>query len=78
MLETSELLKNLKLRFVLVGSTPEGTRVGIGNEVDLTLHFKAWEDFPPFKICDEAFYLYKSEMCPKWMDKYFNSKEQFE
>ena len=78
LVETNDLMKNLHPRLVLVGSTQEGARIGIGNEADLTVHFLGWEKCSPFKICDDAFHLYKSEMCPMWMDIYFNSKYQFE
>ena len=78
LLESGELMKNLQPRLVLVGSTQEGTRVGLGNEIDLTMNFKAWEKCPPFKICNDAFHLYKSDTCPKWMDIYFSSEYQFE
>ena len=39
----------------------EGTRIGLGNELDLTLNFAAWEgDTVPFVVRDDdAFHLYK-------------------
>ena len=73
----SDLMKNLQPRFVLVGSTQEGSRLGVGNEADLTLHFLAWRQCPPFKIIKDAFHLYKADTCPKWMDTFFNDDNQF-
>ena len=61
----SELMQNLQPRLVLVGSTQEGSRLGIGNEIDLTMHFKGWKK--PFKIKDDAFHLRKADKCPMWM-----------
>ena len=45
----------------MVGSVAEGTRIGLGNELDLTLTFAAWtEDAIPFAVRDDdAFHLYK-------------------
>lgn len=77
LLSSSSLLQRLKLKFVIVGSTIEGSRIGIGNEVDLTMIFEAWEKNPPFKISGDAFHLYKGDSCPKWMDIYFNEERQF-
>ena len=39
----------------------EGTRIGLGNELDLTLTFAAWDgDAVPFVVRDDdAFHLYK-------------------
>ena len=45
----------------MVGSVAEGTRIGLGNELDLTLTFAAWKgDAIPFAVRDDdAFHLYK-------------------
>ena len=75
--ESNDLMKSLKPRFTLVGSTQEGSRIGIGNEIDVTMHFQAWEENPPFEISGDAFHLHKSDACPRWMDVYFDSKGQF-
>ena len=79
LLEESQLMKNLKPKFVLVGSSQEGTRIGIGNEIDMTMHFTAWEaeDSLPFEIRDDAFHLHKSQECPEWMVPYFDADCQF-
>lgn len=74
---SSNLMGKLKPRFVLVGSTQEGSRIGIGNEVDLTIHFLAWKQCPPFKIIQDAFHLYKTDTCPQWMDTYFDDSNKF-
>ena len=75
LLENSTLMKHLQPKLVLVGSTQEGSRIGIGNEIDLTVHFEGWEK--PFKISGDAFHLHKSESCPEWMNPYFDSDNQF-
>ena len=43
----SEIMELLKPRFSMVGSVPEGTRIGIGNELDITIEFEGWNDNPP-------------------------------
>ena len=68
-------MQNLQPEFVLVGSIQEGSRLGIGNEIDLTIHFKGWKQ--PFVIHDDAFHLKKAKTCPEWMDSYFDHKDQF-
>ena len=47
--------------FNVVGSVAEGTRIGLGNEVDLTLTFAKWKTgAAPFAVHDDdAFHLYK-------------------
>ena len=42
----SDLMKKLQPKFVLVGSAQEGTRIGIGNEIDMTMHFTHREPRP--------------------------------
>ncbi len=37
------LISGLRPHFSLVGSAAEGTAVGIGNEIDLTMNFAAFE-----------------------------------
>ena len=39
---TSELVAKLKPKFMLVGSVSEGTRLGLANELDLTVNFQGW------------------------------------
>ena len=70
LVKSSDLMKSLNPRFSLVGSTQESSRIGVGNEVDVTMKFMAWEANSPFQITNDAFHLQKSDMCPKWMDKY--------
>lgn len=77
LLSASEMMKNLQPRFVLVGSVPEGSRIGLGNEIDLTIQFMEWESSPPFKIRGDAFHLHKSDCCPNWMDIYFDFEGHF-
>ena len=43
----SEMMKLLKPKFTMVGSVPEGTRIGIGNELDITIEFEGWNENPP-------------------------------
>ena len=43
----NSLMQYLDPKFVLVGSTQEGSRIGVGNEMDLSMHFMGWGT--PFK-----------------------------
>jgi hypothetical protein len=43
------LLKHLKPVFKLIGSAIEGTRVGYGNELDLTVEFEGFA-MTPFQV----------------------------
>ena len=54
-------LSRLKPRLIVVGSVAEGTRIGLGNELDLTLTFRSWRgEAIPFAVRDDdAFHLYK-------------------
>ena len=71
----NRLMQNLDPKFVLVGSTQEGSRIGIGNEMDLSMHFVGWGT--PFMVCNDAFHLHKSEGCPDWMSNYFDTQGRF-
>ena len=37
--KSSDLMSNLKPKFSIVGSVAEGTRLGLANELDLTMSF---------------------------------------
>ena len=39
------------------------------------MHFMGWGT--PFKVCEDAFHLHKSEECPDWMSKYFDDEGNF-
>ena len=55
----SDLMRRLKPSFTLVGSVPEHTRIGIANELDITIDFRGWIGNVPFKTADDAYYLYR-------------------
>ena len=38
----NQIMAFLKPKFTLVGSAAEGTRIGLGNEIDLTMRFQGW------------------------------------
>ena len=77
LVKSNDLMKSLNPRFSLVGSTKESSRIGVGNEIDVTMKFMAWEANSPFQITNDAFHLQKSDMCPKWMDNFFDNNGQF-
>ena len=59
----SELMRKLDPSFTLVGSVPEHTRIGIANELDITIDFRGWIGDVPFKTADDAYYLYRYMIC---------------
>ena len=69
----------MRPRFVLVGSVAEGTRIGLGNELDLTVTFDGWDDDrPPFKVDPkDPFHLRATDYTPDWMWSFFDSEGRF-
>ena len=88
--EVSRLMKYLKPRFTVVGSVAEGTRIGIGNEVDVCITFLKWMKEPPFKVEGDPFSLKRNmshnhedgnDVVSKWLGwirkRYFHEEEIF-
>jgi hypothetical protein len=75
----NSLLQNLHPALTLIGSVAEATRVGIGNELDLTVEFKGFKQSPPFQVVDgDHFHLTAvTENVPDWMRKYFDKSDKF-
>ena len=62
--------------FELVGSMAEGTRIGLANELDLVLKFRAFMGQAPFKVDKEdPFSLKKAEPSFAMLDDFFKRKE---
>ena len=57
----SDIMELLKPTFNLVGSIPEGTRIGIANELDITINFEGWRDNPPLVANIDGVHLYREE-----------------
>ena len=74
-----EALKEFGPELVLSGSMEEGTRLGLANELDLGLIFKALkrEDSIPFKVVNDPFSLKKSITTPAFLEKYFDEHGEF-
>ena len=68
-------LKEFAPQLELVGSMTEGTRIGLANEVDLGIHFTAWQSRIPFQVEGDPFSLKKAKTCPSFMDEYFQGRE---
>ena len=64
------MMQALKPKFMLTGSAAEGTRIGLGNELDMTLRFDGMDALFKFDEVD-PFYLKKGHGIPRWMDWYF-------
>ena len=69
---TSELMAKLRPKFSLVGSVSEGTRLGLANELDLTVNFHGWPE-GCFCVEDGPFALTKTEATPEWMADHLDS-----
>ena len=75
---STPLMERLKPQFTLVGSVAEGTRIGLGTELDITLKFLAWETVPVLKVGSSAFHLIRNEAgTQEWMEKYFTEQGHF-
>jgi hypothetical protein len=71
------LMKQLKPTFTLIGSVAEGTRIGLGNELDLTVEFEGMDE-ESFQIVEsDPYHLTAAENVPAWMKKYVNDNEKF-
>ncbi len=55
------VMRTLAPRFTLTGSIEERTRIGLANEVDVSLEFDGWrKDRPPFEVrTGDPFHLYR-------------------
>ena len=71
LVNTTETMQLLKPKFTLVGSIPEGTRIGIGNELDITIDFEGWKDNPPLMTSGDSVYLYREV---SWSNCHFLTK----
>ena len=49
-LSEGEYLKDLEPEFQVYGSMEEGTRLGLANELDIGMSFKALTRQPPFRV----------------------------
>ena len=70
--KSSGTMKSLKPKFEIVGSIAEGTRLGLANELDLTMSFDGWSE-GTFCVQNDPYFLRKTEETPCWMDTYFDS-----
>ena len=70
-------LKNLRPILELVGSMAERTRIGIANELDLTLKFLTWRENIPFMVRGDPFSLKKAPTSQDIMDDFF-CEEKFQ
>ena len=62
--------------FELVGSLAEGTRIGLANEQDLAVKFKALRRNIPFKVdVDDPFALKKASTSPGFMERFFRGTD---
>ena len=78
---SSPLMRCLKPKLTLVGSVAEGTRIGLGSELDLTMRFAGLDsqDLPPFRFKEEdPFHLYKGVKVPDELEGYFGAQDQFQ
>ena len=74
----SRLLQALKPKITLVGSVAEGTRMIIGNEMDLLIEFPELKE--GFEVrYEDPFHLYSTSNTPAYFKQnFFNHKEEFQ
>ena len=58
----SAMMWQLKPKFILVGSVSEGTRIGLGNELDITIEFEGWNNSPPLVAGIDAVHLHREDL----------------
>ena len=69
------MMQFLRPSFTLVGSVAEGTRIGLGSELDLTVRFLGLEDVPfKFRV-DDPFHLYEGGESPECLSWYFEDSK---
>ena len=75
--QVNKILAFLKPKFTLVGSVAEGTRIGLGSEIDLTMRFEGWmqQEEAPFKTNLYSDHLYKNAPWPEWAEWYFEENK---
>ena len=72
---SSPMMQFLRPSFTLVGSVAEGTRIGLGSELDLTVRFLGLEDVPfKFRV-DDPFHLYEGGESPECLSWYFEDSK---
>ena len=75
--KSSDFMRNLQPKFSIVGSVAEGTRLGLANELDLSMSFDGWPD-GTFCVKDDPYFLRKTEKTPSWMVSYFDLSGYFQ
>ena len=78
---SSPLMRSLKPKFTLVGSVAEGTRIGLGSELDLTMRFIGldFQHLPPFCIQEkDPFHIYKGDKELEDLEGYFDGEGKFQ
>ena len=70
-------LKNLEPYFELVGSLAERTRIGLSNEIDIHLQFRALKDIVMLKVDGDPFSLKRADSSSSipLMEQFFVGKE---
>ena len=60
-----------------MGSVPEGTRLGVANEMDISIEFEGLADSPLGVKLEDPYHLYSTESLPAWMKAYSDSRGRF-
>jgi hypothetical protein len=74
------LMGYLRPSFKLIGSVVEGTRVGLGNEIDLTVTMQGLTELKraPFEVVDkDPFHITATAHVPHWMKVYIDEQNKF-
>ena len=60
-----------------MGSVPEGTRIGVANEMDVCIDFEGLADSMFGVKLGDPYHLFLTESLPEWMAIYFDSNQTF-
>ena len=78
MRNSKSVFRLLQPRFTLMGSVPEGTRLGVANEMDIMIEFEGLAHTPFGVRLEDPYHLYSTESLAGWMGIYFDSEGHFQ
>ena len=82
LVQSSPIMQSLRPSLTLVGSVAEGTRIGLGCEIDLSMKFDGLEPHDPSDAAftfkeDDPFHLYEGPNAPQCLNWYFEVRDQY-
>ncbi len=71
-------IEQLGARFVLVGSIPEGTRIGLASEIDMLVEFDAFKEHPFHVTLEDPFHIRANPHVPQCIKEYLDDDYCFD